>query len=60
MVPVVGLDQNFQFSQIRPKPFGSGNFYKRCNGNDFIRIDPSKQANNSKQPPTTSSACQHF
>jgi hypothetical protein len=60
VVPVVGLDQIFKTSHKKLKPFGSGNFHKCCNGNDFICAALGNQANTFQQPPTTPSAFQHF
>jgi hypothetical protein len=51
VVPVVGLDQIFEISHIRLKPFGSCNFNKCCNHNDLAIVGRSNQANNPVQPP---------
>jgi hypothetical protein len=36
VVPVAGLDQIYQQAQNTAKPFGSGNFSKRCNDKEII------------------------
>jgi hypothetical protein len=47
VVPVVGLEQIDLKPQNTAKPFGSGNFSKRCNDKEIITGGWSNQANNS-------------
>jgi hypothetical protein len=47
VVPVVGLEQIDLNPQNTAKPFGSGNFSKRCNDKVIITGGWSNQANNS-------------
>ena len=60
VVPVAGLDQIFEISKIRLKPFVRGDFHKCCNDSDLAIVGRSNQADNPVQPPTRSSTGQHF
>jgi len=56
----VGIEQVFQLSEIPPKPFGSGNFFKCCTGKEIKGIAVLNQANNAQQVPTISNRSEHF
>jgi hypothetical protein len=47
MERVKGIEPSSQLSPIPPKPFGSGNFYMSCAGNDINSNGLLNQVNNS-------------